>query len=168
MTSTKSSRPTMPCSISNHLEPLAMAVLFLFLKKFPHFLISEAEIRPVRKARKYSAFEKRIPKGPQENPCMTSLFRFQKLNSVFGTNLLLYVCGQEIRSQGCRVMVSDQNRFRTRSTEHDAAGIGSAAAAEWRLSLRLFSFVLGSVDKPSIRRNQKEGFPDGTWRPLRL
>lgn len=51
----------MPCSISNHLEPLAMAVLFLFLKKF-HFLISEAEIRPVRKARKYSAFEKRIPR----------------------------------------------------------------------------------------------------------
>jgi hypothetical protein len=38
-----------------------MAVLFLFLKKF-HFLISEAEIRPVRKARKYSAFEKRIPR----------------------------------------------------------------------------------------------------------
>ena len=40
-------------------------------------------------------------------------------------------------SEGCSVMIPDQDRFHTKQTltEYDAASIGSAAAAEWRFYL---------------------------------
>jgi len=47
----------------------------------------------------------------------------------------------------CRVKAPDQRRFRTLQapTEYDAASIGNAAAAEWRvLFIRLFSYVLAA------------------------
>ena len=92
---------------------------------------------------------------------MTSLFRFQKLNSVFGTNLLLYVCGQEIRSQGCRVMVSDQNRFRTKrpqlSTTQPASEVQLQPNGDCPF-IRLFSFVLAARTSPLFGAIKRRAF----------
>lgn len=88
-----------------------------------------------------------VLKNPPTTECLDfAAFQFSDSDFlILRRYAMIFVRAEIKRSQECRVMIPDQNRFHTRRflTEYDAVSIGSADAADWSDFLRgLFSFVL--------------------------